>query len=67
LALTASICLTIPFLNGHALHAYFDTAGKAFLAISMILIWPSLWAAAMAYNFRAHHQKLRRIYYGEDG
>ena len=65
LALIASICLVIPFLEGHALHAYFGSAGKAFLVISMILLSSFLYAAGTAYNLRTYHPGLRRIQDGE--
>ena len=62
LALIVSIGLVIPFLEGHALHRYFGSAGKAFLLTSMCLLSAFMYAAGTAYILHAYHRALRRIH-----
>jgi hypothetical protein len=65
LALMVSVTLVIPFLEGHSLHSHFATAGTALVMTSMFLLASFMYAVGTAYNLRAYHRALRRIYDGQ--
>ena len=60
--LVLSIVAAVPFLAGFPLHYLWKAVGSKILLLSMILIWPFLWTAAMTYGFRRYQRDITAIH-----